>query len=61
MPLILAPQSRATWLAGPAGAAQALLVPASASAAALRCWPVSRRVNRVTEDEAGLMAYVATG
>lgn len=23
MPLILAPQSRATWLAGPAGAAQA--------------------------------------
>jgi putative SOS response-associated peptidase YedK len=59
MPLILAPQSWATWLAGPAGAAQALLVPAPA--AALQSWPVSHRVNRVTEDGAGLIAPVVAG
>jgi len=59
MPLILAPQSWALWLAGPAAAAQALLVPAPA--AALQSWPVSHRVNRVTEEGAGLIDAVAAG
>ena len=59
MPLILAPRSWATWLGGPVAAAQALLVPAPAEA--LRCWPVSHRVNRVAEDGADLMAPVAAG
>ena len=59
MPLILAPGSWATWLAGPVAAAQALLVPAPPEA--LRCWPVSHRVNRVAEEGAGLMAPVAAG
>ncbi|MCC7280674.1 MAG: SOS response-associated peptidase [Chromatiaceae bacterium] len=59
MPLILAPRSWATWLAGPAGAAQALLVPAPV--AALRGWPVSHRVNRVAEYGTDLMAPVAAG
>ena len=59
MPLILAPRSWATWLAGPVAAAQALLVPAPPEA--LRCWPVSHRVNRVTEAGADLMAPVAAG
>ena len=59
MPLILAPGSWATWLAGPVAAAQALLVPAPEEA--LRCWPVSHRVNRVAEDGMDLMAPVAAG
>ncbi|MBP9603674.1 MAG: SOS response-associated peptidase [Chromatiaceae bacterium] len=59
MPLILAPRSWATWLGGPVAAAQALLVPAPA--AALRCWPVSHRVNRVAEAGADLMAPVVAG
>lgn len=59
MPLILAPRSWATWLGGTVAAAQDLLVPAPAEA--LRCWPVSHRVNRVTEEGADLMAPVAAG
>ncbi len=59
MPLILAAQSWATWLAGPAGAAQGLLVPAPEEA--LRCWPVSHRVNRVTKEGAALLEPVAAG
>ena len=59
MPLILAARSWATWLGGPVAAAQDLLVPAPAEA--LRCWPVSHRVNRVAEDGVDLMAPVAAG
>jgi putative SOS response-associated peptidase YedK len=59
MPLLLAPGSWATWLAGPVATAQALLVPAPA--AALQSWPVSHRVNRVTEEGAGLIEPVAAG
>ena len=59
MPLILAPRSWATWLTGPVAAAQALLVPAPEEA--LRCWPVSHRVNRVAEAGADLMAPVVAG
>ena len=63
--VILAPSSPrfhvawATWLGRPVAAAQALLVPAPA--AALRCWPVSHRVNSVQEEGADLMAPVGAG
>lgn len=54
MPLLLAPADWATWLQGPATAAQNLLRPAPDTA--LRAWPVSQRVNRVQEEGESLIA-----
>lgn len=58
MPVILAPESHAPWLdpAGPPEAALALLRPAPAAAMAAR--PVSTRVNKVANDDAGLIEPV---
>ena len=54
MPLLLAPADWATWLEGPAAAAQDLLRPAPDTA--LRSWPVTPRVNRVQEECESLIA-----
>ncbi len=53
MPLVLAPESHARWLAGPAPAPAELAQPPGAAYA---FYPVSRRVNRVAADDPGLAA-----
>ncbi len=53
MPLIIRPQAIATWLTGSMAEAQTLLKPPPSGT--LRRWPVSRQVNRVTEEGAELI------
>ncbi len=56
MPLIIHPQAVDTWLTGATVEAGALLKPSSYGT--LRSWPVSRKVNRVSEEGAELIQPV---
>lgn len=53
MPVIIGPEDRLEWLAAPADEIQRLLAPYAAEE--MQAWPVSRRVNRTADDDAGLI------
>ena len=56
MPVLLNPTDWATWLEGSMEQAAQLIAPYADGA--LQCWPVDRRLNRPTEEGAGLIERV---
>ena len=56
MPVLLNPTDWATWLEGSLEQAAQLIAPYADGA--LQCWPVDRRLNRPTEEGAGLIERV---
>ncbi len=58
MPVIIGAEHWQGWLAEPAEDMQALLAPYATDA--MQAWPVSRRVSRATEDDAGLSEPIVT-
>lgn len=57
MPVLIDPAHWRDWLAAPPEAVTVLLAPPPAEA--MRAWRVDRRVSRVSEDDAGLIAALA--
>jgi putative SOS response-associated peptidase YedK len=53
MPVIVPPERWQDWLAAPVEEIQSLVVPCEAEV--LQAWPVSRRVSKTAEDDAGLI------
>lgn len=58
MPVLLQPEDWNLWLEGSAEQASTLLHPCADEL--IQTWPVSRRVNRIQEDDAGLVAPIVT-
>ena len=56
MPLLVAEEHWPTWLAAPADEVRPLIAPFPASQ--MRTWQVSRRVNRTTDDDSGLIEAI---
>ena len=56
MPVLLDPRDWSTWLEGSMEQAAQLIAPYADGA--LQCWPVDRRLNRPTEEGAGLIERV---
>lgn len=57
MPVIVAPEHWQDWLTAPAQAVTAWLAPPPA--APMQAWPVSRRVSKAADDDAGLIEPLA--
>ena len=53
MPVIVPPERWQDWLAAPVEKIQSLMIPCQADV--LQAWPVSRRVSKTAEDDAGLI------
>lgn len=53
MPVIVPPDRWQDWLTGPVEAIQSLVAPCRAEL--LQAWPVSRRINKTTDDDPGLI------